>query len=179
MNLHEALDKIETARDMNPPHKKASKNHLFCYNGRINNKDGTIYVDFTVKFPIRSIDGMIAIFILYDWTKNAILATPVKDGKAQTTISTFESHIQYLRKRGSKPTLNIIDNVATKTIQTYREANDINIQLLEPHNHRVNASERAIHTFKNHMIAGLSTCDERTIPTTTMGPNSPPSRRLP
>ena len=31
------------------------------------------------------------------------------------------------------------------------------IQLVEPHNHRVNAAERAIQTFKNHMIAGLCT----------------------
>jgi hypothetical protein len=52
--------------------------------------------------------------------------------------------------------------VATKTIQTYLEANDINIlQLVEPHNHRVNAAEQAIQTFKNHMIAGLSTCNEQ------------------
>jgi hypothetical protein len=161
MNLQATLDKIETARDMNPPHEKATKNHLFCYNGSINNKDGTIYVNFTGKFPIRSIDGMTSTFILYDWTTNAILATPVKDVKAETTIATFESHIQYPTKRGFKPTLNIIDNVATKTIQTYLEANGINIQLVEPHNHRVNAAERAIHTFKNQMIAGLSTCDDQ------------------
>jgi hypothetical protein len=100
MNIQEALDKIETARDMNPPHEKASKNYLFCYNGSINNKDGTIYVDFTGKFPIRSIDVITSILILYNWTTNAILATPVKDVKAETTISTFESHIQYLTKRG-------------------------------------------------------------------------------
>ena len=35
----------------------------------------------------------------------------------------------------------------------------MNIQLVEPHNHRVDAAERAIQTFKNHLISGLSTCD--------------------
>jgi hypothetical protein len=146
---------------MNPPQEQVAKNHIFCYDGSLDNKKGTIYVDFTSKFPIRSVDGMTAIFILYDWTTNAILATPVKDGKSDTTIAVFEKQIQYLTKRGFKPTLNIINNVATKTIQTYLEANDIRIQLVEPNNHRVNAAERAIQTFKNHMLAGLSTCDEK------------------
>ena len=35
----------------------------------------------------------------------------------------------------------------------------IDIQLVEPHDHRVNAAERAIQTFKHHFIAGLATVD--------------------
>ena len=31
--------------------------------------------------------------------------------------------------------------------------------LVEPHNHRVNAAERAIRTFKNHFIAGSCSAD--------------------
>ena len=34
------------------------------------------------------------------------------------------------------------------------------MQLVEPHNHRSNAEERAIQTFKNHTITGLCACDE-------------------
>jgi hypothetical protein len=33
------------------------------------------------------------------------------------------------------------------------------LQLLEPHNHRVNAAERAIQTFKDAFIAALATTD--------------------
>ena len=44
----------------------------------LNTKDWTVYVDFTGKLPIRSMDGMVALFIIYDWKTNAILATPVK-----------------------------------------------------------------------------------------------------
>jgi hypothetical protein len=146
---------------MHPPQEKTTTNHLFCYTGTIDNKQGTIYVDFTGKLPIRSINGMTAIFILYGWSMNAILATPVKDGKAETTIATFEAQIKYLTKRGFKPTLNISDNVATKAIQSYLKNNDIKVQLVEPHNHWVNAAEHAIQSFKNHMISGLSTCDEQ------------------
>ena len=31
---------------------------------------------------------------------------------------------------------------------------------INTHNHRVNAAERAIQTFNNHIVAVLSTCDE-------------------
>ena len=55
---------------------------------------------------------------------------------------------------------NIIDNVATKAVKSYLEDKGIKMQLVEPHNHRSNAAERAIQTFRNHAIAGLCTCDE-------------------
>ena len=134
---------------------------MFCYNRRINTKYGTIYVDFTRKFPIGSMDGMVAIFIIYDWTTNAILATHVKNMAEETIVICFKQQITYLTKRGFKPILNIIDNVASKAVQVYLEAEKVNIQLVEPHNHRVNAAERAIQKFKNNLIAGLSTCDTR------------------
>ena len=35
------------------------------------------------------------------------------------------------------------------------------MQLFEPHNHQVNAAEREIQTFKNHLISGLSTGREK------------------
>ncbi|KAL7552133.1 hypothetical protein ACHAWF_015343, partial [Thalassiosira exigua] len=39
------------------------------------------------------------------------------------------------------------------------EEEDIGIQLVEPHNHYVNAAKRAIQTFKNLFIGGISVCD--------------------
>ena len=35
--------------------------------------------------------------------------------------------------------------------------NNVTWQLATPHQHRTNSAERAIHTFKNHLIAGLAT----------------------
>ena len=79
----------------------------------------------------------------------------------ETIVSCFKQNITYLTKRGFKPILNIIDNVASKAVQAYLESEKVNIQLVEPHNHKVNAAERAIQTFNNHLIAGLSTCNAR------------------
>ena len=46
------------------------------------------------------------------------------------------------------------------SVKSYLEDEGIKMQLVEPHNHRSNAADQAIQTFKNHTIAGLCTCDE-------------------
>ena len=56
-------------------------NHIFTSIAKLDKKYGTIYVDNTGNLPIGIIEGYIVIFILYNWTKNAILATPIKDTK--------------------------------------------------------------------------------------------------
>ena len=58
-------------------------------------------------------------FVLYDWTTNVILATPMKDAKDESMIKAFKENIEYLRDRGFKPSSNIIDNVASKVIRAY------------------------------------------------------------
>ena len=83
-----------------------------------------------------------------------------KKFKNETTVEAFKTNIEYLKKRNFKLVFNIIDNVATKSLKSYLEDEGIKMQLVEPHNHRSNAADRAIQTFKNHTIAGLCTCDE-------------------
>ena len=90
---------MEFGRDINPPQEDEKNNQIFCYNEIINTKDGKIYVDFTVKFPIWSMDGMVEIFIVYDWTTNAILATPVKNMSEETIVSCFKLNIAHLYEK--------------------------------------------------------------------------------
>ena len=142
------------------PQKECQVNHIFVTLGQVDTKDGTIYGDFTGTFPLRSIDGMTTIFVLNDWTTNAILLEPVENTKSETLVRVFQEKIAYLAKRGYKPTFNIMDNVASKAVQQFWEGEDITIQLVEPHNHRVNAAEWAVQTFKNLFISGLCTCDD-------------------
>ena len=109
----------------------------------------------TGNFPIKSIDGMQAVFIMYDWKNNTIMATPIKDTKTGTIVEDLKKNITYLPKRGFKLVFNIIDYVATKALKTYLESEYIEMQLVEPHNHRVNAAERETRIFKKHIIAGM------------------------
>ena len=69
-----------------PTTRKEKWNQLFMTMGIINKKEGTIYADLTGNFPITSMDGMQAIFIMYDWTTNEILATPMKNAKSETIV---------------------------------------------------------------------------------------------
>ena len=72
----------------------------------------------------------------------------------------FKKKLEYLSNRGFKPKFNILDNIASKAIVKFlKNEQKIGIQLVEPNNHRANAAERAIQTFKNHMIAGFCTFD--------------------
>ena len=127
-------------------------NQIFMTLGYVDKKEGKIYADLTGKFPITSIHGTTAMFIMYDWTSNAILATPIKEAKSEKIVECLKKNRKYLPKRGFNPVYNIIDNVATKAIKTYLESENIKVQFVAPYDQRVNAAERAIQTFKNHTI---------------------------
>jgi hypothetical protein len=45
------------------------------------------------------------------------------------------------------------------TLKKILTDNECKLQLVEPHNHRVNAAERAIQTFKDAFIVALATTD--------------------
>ena len=47
-----------------------------------------------------------------------------------------------------------------KNNKRYIREQDATIQLVERDNHRANAAEHAIQTFKNHFITGLATVDK-------------------
>ena len=79
---------------------------------------------------------MVTIFILYDWSSNAILGEPIPDVKDVTIIRVFKEKLEYLSSRGFKPKFNILDNIASKAIVKFlKNEQKIRIQLVEPNNH--------------------------------------------
>ena len=74
----------------------------------------------------------------------------------------FEAYKKFhllLTGKGYSVKLNVMDNQATKYIKKFLTPNECRLQLVEPHNHRVNAAERAIQTWKDAFIAALATTD--------------------
>ncbi len=55
--------------------------------------------------------------------------------------------------------MNVMDNQATKYIKKILTKKECKLQVVEPHNHHVNAAERAIQTFKDAYIATLAKID--------------------
>jgi hypothetical protein len=62
--------------------------------------------------------------------------------------------------RGLKPKLMKLDNKASKLLKTYLHQQDITFQLVPPYSHRRNSAERAIRSFKDHLIAVLCSTDK-------------------
>ena len=54
-----------------------------------------------------------------------------------------------------------MDNECSKVLTEFIEDNGTKIQIVETHQHHVNAVECAIQTLKNHFIAGLCTVHPR------------------
>ena len=50
-------------------------------------------------------------------------------------IDSFKTNIKCITKRGFKPCLNIIDNMASKAIKIYLMEEKIQMQFVKPHNH--------------------------------------------
>ena len=60
---------------------------------------------------------------------------------------------------GVNPNTYIIDNEASMELKETMKENEIQHQLVPPHNHRANLAERAIQTYKSHFKAILATVD--------------------
>jgi hypothetical protein len=121
---------------------------------------GQIYTDQTGKFPVVSSKGNKYIMILYDYDSNAILAQTIKDRTAPELLKAFQFMEQELVARGLKPKLMKLDNEASKLLKAYLRQQDITFQLVPPYSHRRNSAERAIRSFKDHLIAGLCSTDK-------------------
>jgi hypothetical protein len=121
---------------------------------------GQIYTDQTGRFPVVSSKGNKYIMILYDYDSNAILTQPIKDRTASELLKAFQFMEQELVARGLTPKLMKLDNEASKLLKDYLHQQDITFQLVTPYSHRRNSAERAIRSFKDHLIAGLCSTEK-------------------
>jgi hypothetical protein len=121
---------------------------------------GQIYTDQTGRFPVVSSKGIKYIMILYDYDSNAILAKSIKDRTAPELLKAFQFMEQELVARGLKRKLMKLDNEASKLLKDYLYKQDITFQLVPPYSHRRSSAERAIRSFRDHLIAGLCSTDK-------------------
>jgi hypothetical protein len=68
-------------------------------------------------------------------------------------------HPSRAHSQGFKPKIQTLDNEASAALKNYFTAQNIAYQLVPPHWHRRNATERAIRTLKEHFVTGLSSVD--------------------
>jgi hypothetical protein len=116
---------------------------MFCFAALADMHAGTMYTDSTGAFPVRSFRNMQYVFVAYIYDLNAILvrAMPAKNDGAM--IAAFTDILATLNARGYPPALNVMDNECSKAVEAHIRSNKMDIYLVPPHNHRVNAAERA------------------------------------
>jgi hypothetical protein len=145
---------------MMPQQKACSMQDVFCFAALADANTGTMYTDLTGSFPVRSFKNMQYIFVAYVYDLNAIIVRAMPTRTNAAVITAFNEVIEVLGIRGYHPALNVMDNKCSTAVERYIQLEKINIQLVPPHNHRANAAERAIATFKEHFIATLATVDQ-------------------
>eukprot|EP00956_Cyclotella_meneghiniana_P043791 scaffold287739_cov149-Cyclotella_meneghiniana.AAC.1 len=126
--------------------------NVFCYAALADKHSGTMYTDATGALPVVSLDGNQYYFVAYAYDPNYIFAVPIANLRDDTIIAAFDEVFQQLKTKGFKPAFNVTDNQAATPIKAYLTKEETEWQFVEPNNHRVNAAERAIQTFKNHFI---------------------------
>jgi hypothetical protein len=133
--------------------------NVFCYGACADCHLGVVYNDLTGDFPFVLFGGSICYLLMYVYKPNAILATPIASLDNTSIYNAYKSNFEELARKWFKPKLNVMDNQATKHIKKLLKKEECKLQLVEPHNHRVNTAEWAIHTFKDAFIVALVATD--------------------
>ncbi len=140
-------------------HSEQSLANVFAYGAFADKHSGVVYHNLTGGFPFMSLDGSVCFFVLYHYESNSILAEPIKSLDDKTIFNADKKFHLLLSSKGFLVKLNVMDNQATRYIKQYLTEKECQLQLVEPHNHRVNAAERAIQMFKDAFIAALAMTD--------------------
>ncbi len=156
-------DTIVTARAkvdrMFPQQEICAVQDVFCFAALAYAITGTMNTDITGAFPVRSFKSMHYIFVAYVYDLNAIIVRATPSCTDASMVTAFTKVIATLKSSRYTPSLNVMDNECSAAVEKYIRSEKITIQLVLPHNHCVNAAERAIATFKEHFIAALATVD--------------------
>ena len=131
-----------------------------CFAAVFEPAKGQIYSDQTGRFVVASSTGNNYMMIVYDYDSNAILVEPMRSRTGPCILATFQLIHARLVAAGLRPQLQRLDNECSEALKTFLRDENIDYQLVPPYIHRRNAAERAIRTFQNHFIAGLSSVDK-------------------
>jgi hypothetical protein len=151
-----SISKAPIEKQQSPDTDLGTKTHLVY---AVVVDQGQLYTDLTGKFPVRSSKGNSYVMVCYIYDFNYIKVVPMKSRFASEWVKAYDSIHKELTVKGLKPKLQTLDNEASTALKNFLTVNDIAYQLVPPRCHRRNAAERAIRTFKEHFVAGISSVD--------------------
>ena len=118
-----------------------------------------VSTDQTGRFPVTSSCGSKYLKVLYNHDSKTILADPLTSRNEHELIQATRVLHAYLSDRGLTPQYQMLDNECPGGPKTFLREASVKFQLVPPDLHHTNAAERAIQTYKDHLISSLSSCD--------------------
>jgi hypothetical protein len=133
---------------------------FFCFGAFADKHSGVVYNNITGAFPFMLLDGCVSFSVHYHYKSNAILVTMISVMVDVSIFNAYKKQFNVLTAKGLKPKINIMDNQATKHMKKFLTKQQCKMQLVEPHNHQMNAAKHAIQAYKDAFIAALTTTDK-------------------
>ena len=95
----------------------------------------------------------------YKYDANDITGIQLKNSKAKTLSTAWNTLNDIYTKAGVKPKVWVLDNEISQEFKKALTAQQTDFQLVPPKTHRSNAAEHAVDTWKNHFLSELSCVD--------------------
>jgi hypothetical protein len=90
--------------------------NVFCFGDYADQYSGVVYNYLMGNFPFMSFDDSVCFLILYHYKADAIGTTPIARLDEVCIFNAYKLNFDDLKRKGFKPTLNIMDNLAMKYI---------------------------------------------------------------
>jgi hypothetical protein len=153
-------DDIKTA-SIHLPHPPTKEKELVLRIFDLSNKaQRLMYTNQTGKFPKKSSKGNHYIMVLIKIDSNAILVEAMRNRSAGEMIRAYQILVNHLCNAGVTPKMHSLDIECSKEFKAQICKNNMNFQLVPPHDHQRNIAEKVIQTFKGHFISILCGADK-------------------
>jgi hypothetical protein len=143
-------EELDEQDEMWEPHLMHKTNLVYV---AVHNIESKMYADLTGRFPSVSSRGHKYILIVYDFDSNNIMGQPIKNRSDTAAIRAYTMIYDELTAKSLKPLFQTMDNEASTVLNFFMTAREMKFQLVPHHVHMQNVAERAIQTFKNHVLA--------------------------
>ena len=113
------------------------------------------FADATGRYPTISLEGFE--YLLVFVYKNYIHVEPLPDRTSTSYVTAYTAAFTFFDSRGHKINNIVLDNETSAALTNYFASMNIAYQNVSPGNKRANRAERAIQTWRHHMVATLGT----------------------
>ena len=158
-----ATELVHDAEDPIPVYTTASDINVTVQVVAASDIRGTTHGDLTGRFPVTSNLGFQYTMVVLHEELNYIHAEPMRNRTKSEYLRAFKASVDFFKLRGIPVSAHRLDNESSGDLVAYCRQPDVNIalQFVPPDCHRANRAERAIRTWKNHVITNLCLVDPR------------------